>query len=102
MWPQWQNNNGDLSAPPPTSETGVDMLSMLGAFLHLNVEGFKVPLFQVTTGRALLTRTSGACSLASTSSDHHVIIIPVIICIIIRRVITNFPVDSVSSCNIGF
>ena len=31
MWPQWQNNNGDLSAPPPTSETqGVDMLSMLG------------------------------------------------------------------------
>ena len=102
MWPQWQNNNGDLSAPPPTSETGVDMLSMLGAFLHLNVEGFKVSLFQVTTGRALLTRTSGACSLASTNSDHNVIIIPVIICIIIRRVITNFPVDSVSSCNIGF
>ena len=32
MWPQWQNNNGDLSAPPPTSETGVDMLSMLGMF----------------------------------------------------------------------
>ena len=33
MWPgQWQNNNGtaELSAAPPTSEPGVDMLSMLG------------------------------------------------------------------------
>ena len=36
MWPgQWQNNNGagDLAPAPPTSEPGVDMLSMLGKYI---------------------------------------------------------------------